>query len=201
MRDLQGWRVRGKCQSLINMATSRDELLRAYQKLDKLFFYGSGGSPVRGKRFCATCPVKQQCRDYAILYEEVGLWGGTDDKERDMIRRMMPEYVALLRKEAMENRRLEIRESVNALGLRAAQTYQVVVEVYGSDPLEDVEGPNLSQFLVETSLYTQQSTDSLVEVDWWQTVDYIVCTSSQKNGQDSTANAEMPQPLIQRQTA
>lgn len=36
---------------------------------------------------CATCPVRDDCLDYAIRYDEVGIWGGTTDRERRRIRR------------------------------------------------------------------------------------------------------------------
>lgn len=199
MRDLQGWRARGKCQGLIDLAKNVSELKAAYQKLDRLFFYGSGGSPVKGKRFCSTCPVKNQCRDFAILYEETGLWGATDDKERDMIRKMMPEYVLLLRKEAEAQRRLEIRETVNALGLRAARPYPVTASSGDIDFLEYETDPNQSQFQQEISLYNQGYTETLAEGDWWQTTDYIVYTSSRYTFQDSIEDEEETPLPVQHQ--
>lgn len=35
------------------------------------------------KSLCATCPVEQQCRAYAVAVgEEYGVWGGTTEYER-----------------------------------------------------------------------------------------------------------------------
>lgn len=32
---------------------------------------------------CDDCPVAQDCLEYALIYEEQGVWGGTTEKERD----------------------------------------------------------------------------------------------------------------------
>jgi WhiB family transcriptional regulator, redox-sensing transcriptional regulator len=51
---------------------------------------------VRGPKFdygairdlCDTCPVRRECLEYALADESLtGLWGGTTDTERRMIRR------------------------------------------------------------------------------------------------------------------
>jgi len=36
---------------------------------------------------CRECDVKKECLDYAIINSEVGIWGGTSDKERRLLRR------------------------------------------------------------------------------------------------------------------
>lgn len=35
------------------------------------------------KLLCAACPVRQRCLDYALEYEEFGIWGGATPEERD----------------------------------------------------------------------------------------------------------------------
>jgi WhiB family redox-sensing transcriptional regulator len=35
---------------------------------------------------CARCPVRDECLDYAIRYDELGVWGGTTDAQRRRIR-------------------------------------------------------------------------------------------------------------------
>ena len=54
-----------------------------------IFFVERGESTERAKAICATCPVKQECLDYAIEFNErVGIWGGMSDKQiRAEIRR------------------------------------------------------------------------------------------------------------------
>ena len=38
------------------------------------------------KLLCAACPVRQRCLDYALEYEEFGIWGGATPEERDELR-------------------------------------------------------------------------------------------------------------------
>jgi WhiB family transcriptional regulator, redox-sensing transcriptional regulator len=38
------------------------------------------------KAICAGCPVEAQCMDYAIANSEVGVWGGTTERQRNKIR-------------------------------------------------------------------------------------------------------------------
>ncbi len=35
-----------------------------------------------GRRVCATCPVRQPCREHARRHLELGLWGGETEEER-----------------------------------------------------------------------------------------------------------------------
>ena len=38
------------------------------------------------KDLCAVCPVRAQCMDYALRHDEVGIWGGTTERERKKIK-------------------------------------------------------------------------------------------------------------------
>jgi WhiB family transcriptional regulator, redox-sensing transcriptional regulator len=38
------------------------------------------------KDICAVCPVRAQCMDYALRNNEVGIWGGTTERERKKIK-------------------------------------------------------------------------------------------------------------------
>lgn len=38
------------------------------------------------KQFCGVCPMRLACLDWALRYEEAGIWGGTDDTEREWLR-------------------------------------------------------------------------------------------------------------------
>ena len=55
----------------------------------EIFFVERGESTEEAKAICATCPVKQECLDYAIEFNErVGIWGGMSDKQiRQEVRR------------------------------------------------------------------------------------------------------------------
>lgn len=39
------------------------------------------------KRICAGCPVREQCLEWALQRREAGIWGGTTENERRVIRR------------------------------------------------------------------------------------------------------------------
>lgn len=53
-----------------------------------LFFPGRGESCKEAKAVCAECRVRQECLDYALDDRELwGIWGGTSEKERRLLRR------------------------------------------------------------------------------------------------------------------
>jgi WhiB family redox-sensing transcriptional regulator len=37
------------------------------------------------KAVCETCPVREPCLEHALIYKEVGVWGGKSEKERRTI--------------------------------------------------------------------------------------------------------------------
>jgi len=36
---------------------------------------------------CETCPVRNECRDYGVVYEEWGIWGGLTASQRRRVRK------------------------------------------------------------------------------------------------------------------
>ena len=38
------------------------------------------------RKICSTCFVRGQCLDEALRFEEVGIWGGTNENERKTIK-------------------------------------------------------------------------------------------------------------------
>lgn len=52
----------------------------------ELWFPEKGGSSAAAKRICQSCPVLQQCLGYAVEHFELGVWGGTSDKQRKAMR-------------------------------------------------------------------------------------------------------------------
>ena len=38
-------------------------------------------------KYCSTCPVQQKCFEWAMAYEEWGIWAGTTEKNRDDARK------------------------------------------------------------------------------------------------------------------
>lgn len=64
----------------------------ACKKTGPTIFYPEHGAPGlqqtirQAKAICALCEVQQQCLDYALRNEAMGIWGGKTDKERRQIR-------------------------------------------------------------------------------------------------------------------
>jgi WhiB family redox-sensing transcriptional regulator len=55
-----------------------------------MFFPDKGGSTVAPKKICATCPVTEQCLEFAMENDErFGVWGGKTERERRKLRRRM----------------------------------------------------------------------------------------------------------------
>jgi WhiB family redox-sensing transcriptional regulator len=51
------------------------------------FFPEKGGSTRDAKRICASCNVRAQCLEYALLNDErFGIWGGLSERERRKLR-------------------------------------------------------------------------------------------------------------------
>jgi WhiB family redox-sensing transcriptional regulator len=60
---------------------------RPDQHLPRNFFYPPKGSSLAGvQAYCAECPVRLDCLEYAIKHRErQGIWGGTSERERRRI--------------------------------------------------------------------------------------------------------------------
>lgn len=93
--DRQAWRAVAPCMSL------------SPTQADELFFIGPGQKAKRAKLYCNSCPVKRECLNFAIVHDEVGIWGGTTDAERKALAFMRP----ILIEQARANRTLEIRDT------------------------------------------------------------------------------------------
>lgn len=53
-----------------------------------LFFPQSAAEEAEALRICSTCPVLDECLDYALeAGETYGVWGGTTEKQRRRLRR------------------------------------------------------------------------------------------------------------------
>ncbi len=42
---------------------------------------------VAARAVCARCPVRVECLEYALVAEDIGIWGGTTPPQRAAIRR------------------------------------------------------------------------------------------------------------------
>ena len=43
----------------------------------------------QAKEVCKECPLIKDCRAYALRYDEHGIWGGTNENDREKIRRSL----------------------------------------------------------------------------------------------------------------
>lgn len=90
----QTWKKQGNCYG----PTPRDDL-----------FFSSGNKNKQDReRICAPCPVRLQCLEYAIMYDEKGVWGNTTESERKRLVTKLPGFRRLLLLAAAEKGRLEI---------------------------------------------------------------------------------------------
>jgi len=70
--DRDSWKTYGACRDLDT----------------NLFFPLSKPEYEQPKRVCLSCPVRTQCRDFAVAIPNLaGVWGATSEKEREAIRR------------------------------------------------------------------------------------------------------------------
>jgi WhiB family redox-sensing transcriptional regulator len=75
MHEDTSWKARGKCRGIH----------------PDLFHPGRGENKDNdaAKRICADCPVRAECLEYALSFEDdadCGIWGGTSARQRRAIR-------------------------------------------------------------------------------------------------------------------
>lgn len=51
-----------------------------------LFFSDEKSEIMQAKQICNGCPLIQQCRDWAMVNENFGVWGGMSERERYLAR-------------------------------------------------------------------------------------------------------------------
>lgn len=59
---------------------------------------------------CRECLVRQECLDYAIVNNEIGIWGGTTDKDRRLLRRHSGGNYRKITNASGFNRRRQLRD-------------------------------------------------------------------------------------------
>ena len=53
-----------------------------------VFFPSLGGNAAKARAICSICPVRQECRAYALADpESAGVWAGITERERRKLRR------------------------------------------------------------------------------------------------------------------
>lgn len=67
------------------------------------------------KYLCLICPHITECRDYALVHEDYGIWGGTSEKQRSLLRRDLNIIVQRPEKEMIEQERIAFRKAKFAI--------------------------------------------------------------------------------------
>lgn len=71
----------------------RDQAVCSSEEVTQIFFpvgvTGAAAVQIQdAKTVCVECPVRQECLEYAITTnQEYGIWGGTSEEERRVLRR------------------------------------------------------------------------------------------------------------------
>lgn len=104
-----GWRGAALCKDLTP------------EESDRIFFIGPGQTSKRAQQFCGNCPVKRECNNFAITYNEYGIWAGSTEEDR---RNLDPFIAKMLREQAAAEGRLESRNINDFIPL-----VQLMVEV------------------------------------------------------------------------
>lgn len=71
LREEMAWRQFGACRG----------------KPQEWFYPERGDSTAEAKAMCGICPVMQQCREWGLKHERIGIWGGLSERERRRLRR------------------------------------------------------------------------------------------------------------------
>lgn len=96
------------------------------------------------KKYCTDCPVRGLCSTYAIVHEELGVWGGLGDIDRKRIYKWFPEFVEVL---------IELYRNEGLLENRSTDSLEDLMHVVElqqehNDPTAQTDpyrGPTLSQ--------------------------------------------------------
>lgn len=76
---LGDWRSRGQC-------VGEDP---------EVFFPSYGDPGTEARQVCAACPVRGQCLGHATAADELGIWGGLDQRERRNLKRRQQRMIAV----------------------------------------------------------------------------------------------------------
>jgi WhiB family redox-sensing transcriptional regulator len=69
------WQREGACRGL------------GLSESQTIFFPSRGESVENARAICERCPVREECLDFALQHHCIGVWGGTTERQRRMLRR------------------------------------------------------------------------------------------------------------------
>lgn len=120
----QDWQLEAACRSIAEGGTL------TVAESDSIFFLSPGKKANRAKAFCGACPVRRACLNYALLYNEEGIWGGMTDDERERVR---PMVVDMLENQARNAGRLESRNIADFIPTQRTSLENVLSLVESSE--------------------------------------------------------------------
>lgn len=69
----------------------------------------------QAKHLCLICPHITECLDYALAHEDYGIWGGTSERQRSLLRRNLNITVQRPEKVIIEQQRSVFRKATFAI--------------------------------------------------------------------------------------
>ncbi len=88
------WRKKAACRGLVapdyNWFPARGRYVTARTGSQ------ASSSTQRLLSICNECPVKLDCRDFAIKFNEPGIWGGTSSRQRRAIKKQRAKGIEVL---------------------------------------------------------------------------------------------------------
>lgn len=140
---------------------SKRAACRGDDEADSLFFSEQKGRPRKNpphRRFCGNCLVKNFCLAFAIVHEELGVWGNTTEAERS---RLSKKY------------RQSLKEQAVAEGWYEGDWHDLLPKIHRPENQNDLESLlelPLEDFLLQVPEFVIE--DLLVPVE--QTVEQLV---------------------------
>lgn len=68
-----------------------------------IFFPEKRGRPRKIPAYaaiCSTCPVMNECLNYALVHDEKGVWGNSTESQRNRLKKYYPQFVNDLKEQA-----------------------------------------------------------------------------------------------------
>lgn len=117
------------------------------EQSDELFFIGPGKSSKRARMFCASCPVKRDCSEFAVMYNEVGIWAGNTDEDR----RNLDPFISNV-----------LRATAEAAGILESRNLNDFIPQVRHQTTTDQNSVHMEFDLLESLALTLQIADSLL---------------------------------------
>lgn len=96
---------------------------------EQTFFPSVGKNPTHARKdLCANCPVITECLDYAIMYDEDGVWGGLTKKQRKKLHFLKSTLVTTAKSQGVYEHRVPIDDLIQSERSRSVEAHSAVDE-------------------------------------------------------------------------